>query len=52
VDGAATEELRRELSAGRPDPLPTFDMGPDLATILERCEAETGLPRPRPPVPL
>ncbi|HEU0040770.1 MAG TPA: hydantoinase B/oxoprolinase family protein, partial [Jiangellaceae bacterium] len=52
VDAAATASLRAELSAGRPSPLPTFDMGPSLETILERCEEETGLPAPRPPVPL
>ncbi|WP_425491728.1 hydantoinase B/oxoprolinase family protein [Nocardioides mesophilus] len=52
VDAAATTSLRAELSQGRPDPLPTFDMGPGLETILERCEAETGLPAPRPPVAL
>jgi N-methylhydantoinase B len=27
-----------------------FDMGPDLPDILARCEAETGLPAPKPPV--
>lgn len=50
VDQGATEELRAQMAAGRPDPLPTFDMGPPLATILERCEEETGLPAPQPPV--
>ena len=46
VDEAATSELRAELSAGRPAELPVFDMGPPLAEILQRCEAETGLPAP------
>ena len=32
--------------------LPVFDMGPPLAQILANAEAETGLPAPRPPVPL
>lgn len=27
-----------------------FDKGPSIEVILERCEAETGLPAPRPPV--
>lgn len=30
--------------------IPVFDMGPPLADILARCEEETGLPAPRPPV--
>lgn len=51
VDAAATEDLRASLREGRPDPLPTFDKGPDLATILERCLEETGLPAPTPPIP-
>ncbi|XAS75644.1 hydantoinase B/oxoprolinase family protein [Dermatophilaceae bacterium Sec6.4] len=52
VDDGATEQLRTQLRAGRPDPLPTFDMGPPLETILARCEEETGLPAPKPPVPM
>ncbi|MGC8481358.1 MAG: hydantoinase B/oxoprolinase family protein, partial [Acidimicrobiales bacterium] len=50
VDAAATEALRREMASGRPTPLPTFDMGPSLEVILEKCEEETGLPAPKPPV--
>jgi len=50
VDAAATESLRAELSAQRPDVLPTFNMGPGLETILANCEAETGLPAPKKPV--
>ena len=34
------------MRADRPDELPTFDMGPPLATILERALEETGLPAP------
>ena len=52
VDEAATAGLRAELSSQRPSPLPTFDMGPPLATILERCFEETGLPAPMSPVGL
>ena len=51
VDSAATEDLRASLREGRADPLPTFDKGPDLATIIERCLAETGLPAPTAPTP-
>ena len=46
VDAAATEALRAELRAARPAELPVFDMGPPLEELLERCEAETGLPAP------
>jgi N-methylhydantoinase B len=52
VDAAATEELRASIRASRPAELPVFDMGPPLATILERAEEETGLPAPKTPVPL
>ena len=27
-----------------------FDMGPPIEELLARCEAETGLPAPDPPV--
>ncbi len=50
VDGDATEQLREKLKDGRPDPLPTFNMGPPLEEILARCEEETGLPAPKPPI--
>ena len=49
VDSAATEALRAELRAARPAELPVFDMGPPLEELLERCEAETGLPAPKRP---
>ncbi|MBJ7289011.1 hydantoinase B/oxoprolinase family protein [Williamsia sp.] len=49
VDTAATETRRAEIRSGRGE-LQTFDMGPSIAEILERCEEETGLPAPRPPV--
>ena len=52
VDSGATGALRAELSAGRPDQLPIFNMGPGLDEILARCEEETGLPAPSPPVAL
>ncbi|MGN6688597.1 MAG: hydantoinase B/oxoprolinase family protein, partial [Actinomycetales bacterium] len=50
IDSAATEELRGQLRQGRPDPLPVFDKGPELAELLARCEEETGLPAPKQPV--
>ena len=50
LDAEATAALRAELSASRPAELPVFNMGPPLAEILDRCEAETGLPAPAPPV--
>jgi len=52
VDAAATAALREKLRGDRPDPLPTFDTGPALETILERALEETGLPAPKPPVAL
>jgi len=52
IDAAATEELRTAMRADRPADLPTFDMGPPLATILERALEETGLPAPTAPQPL
>ena len=48
VDDSATAALREQLHADRPAVLPTFDMGPPLATIIERALEETGLPAPRP----
>jgi len=50
VDRDGTESLRATLDSDRPHPLPTFDMGPPMETILERALEETGLPAPRPPV--
>jgi N-methylhydantoinase B len=37
------------MSAARVE-IEVFDKGPSIEKILERCEAETGLPAPRPPV--
>jgi N-methylhydantoinase B len=52
LDEQATEELRSAMRAERPAELPTFDMGPPLEEILANALEETGLPAPRPPVPL
>jgi N-methylhydantoinase B len=49
LDAQATERLRAEMTAARTE-IPVFDMGPPLEEILARCEEETGLPAPRPPV--
>jgi len=49
VDAATTAELRRSMTAARPEQLPVFDMGPPLDVILERCLEETGLPAPQAP---
>jgi N-methylhydantoinase B len=50
VDDGATSELREQLRAARPAELPVFDMGPPLPELLARCQEETGLPAPKPPV--
>jgi N-methylhydantoinase B len=50
VDTDRTSALREQLRAARPAELPVFDMGPPLAELLARCEEETGLPAPKPPV--
>jgi N-methylhydantoinase B len=49
VDESATRDLRSRLVAERGD-VAVFDMGPELSEILARCEAETGLPAPKPPI--
>ena len=49
VDEAATAKLRDEMrAAGTSGEL--FDRGGSIDELRERCEAETGLPAPRPPV--
>ncbi|GGU10731.1 hydantoinase B/oxoprolinase family protein [Actinomadura citrea] len=49
LDEEATDLLRARMAEERTE-IPVFDMGPPLAEILARCEEETGLPAPRPPV--
>jgi len=46
VDSAATEALRAEMAAVRPEQLPLFNLGPGIEQIRARCEAETNLPAP------
>ena len=48
VDGQATEALRQEMRAKR-GAISVFDFGPSLEELRDRCEAETGLPAPKPP---
>lgn len=48
VDDPATQSLRQEMAAARGD-VEVFNFGPDLDTLRDRCEDETGLPAPRPP---
>ncbi len=50
LDAVETETLRAEIRGARVGELPVFDMGPGLEELLERCEEETGLPAPKPPV--
>jgi N-methylhydantoinase B len=50
VDTGPTSALREQLRAVRPAELPVFDMGPPLPELLARCQEETGLPAPKPPV--
>ena len=50
VDVTATEQLRANMRASRPAVLPTFNMGPDIATLRANSLAETGLPAPKQPV--
>ncbi|GLZ06281.1 5-oxoprolinase [Actinomadura sp. NBRC 104412] len=51
LDLDATAALRERLRGERPAELPVFNMGPPLEEIIANCEAETGLPAPKPPVP-
>ncbi|MFB3106787.1 MAG: hydantoinase B/oxoprolinase family protein, partial [Pseudomonadales bacterium] len=49
VDDAATQTLREELRAARPE-VPLFDFGGTIEEIKERCKEETGLEPPATPV--
>jgi N-methylhydantoinase B len=51
VDEGATEAERARQREVRGEPEP-FDFGPSLADTLATCEAQTGLPAPRPARPL
>src|SRR5690606_36636062 len=43
---SATEQLRAEMRAERRGDLPVFNFGPDIETLRQNCEEETGLPAP------
>ena len=49
LDEAATEQLRKDMRKARGE-VPVFDFGPDIETLRESCESETGLPAPQQPV--
>ncbi len=49
LDPAATDALRAQLRATAPQNA-LFDFGGTIDELRARCEAETGLPAPRPPV--
>ncbi|MCB5291020.1 hydantoinase B/oxoprolinase family protein [Arthrobacter sp. SO3] len=50
LDAGATEALRSELRSIREEPLPLFNRGGDMATLLANSLVETGLPAPTPPL--
>ncbi|WP_084583853.1 hydantoinase B/oxoprolinase family protein [Sphingomonas azotifigens] len=50
VDAAATDALRTRLRATRKPAESVFDYGGSVEELRARCEEETGLPAPRPPV--
>jgi N-methylhydantoinase B len=49
VDTEATGKMRGDLRAERGNTLPTFDYGPPIEQLRERCLEETGLTAPRQP---
>ena len=50
IDAGATEALRKEMIAERGDDIPLFNKGGDLSELIARCEEDTGLAPPSPPV--
>jgi N-methylhydantoinase B len=50
VDAAATAALRAELAAAQPAEPAIFNRGGSVEQLRAACEAETGLPAPKPPV--
>ncbi|ALE91269.1 5-oxoprolinase [Arthrobacter alpinus] len=50
LDSSATDALRTRLRSTRVEPLPLFNRGGDMESLLANCLAETGLPAPMPPV--
>ena len=50
LDADATQALRTKLRSTREEPLPLFNRGGDMETLLTNCLAETGLPAPESPL--
>ena len=50
VDAPASEKLREEMRAARGNDFPLFDKGGAIAELIARCEEDTGLAPPAPPV--
>ena len=50
VDTAASEALRDEMREARGNDIPLFDKGGDMSDLIARCEQDTGLAPPVPPV--
>ena len=44
------EEFREEMRAARGNDFPLFDKGGAIAELIARCEEDTGLAPPAPPV--
>ncbi len=49
VDAEATQALRQRLRDERGE-MEVFDLGPSIEELRASCQAETGLPAPKPPV--
>ncbi len=52
LDSAATDVLRAQLRSTRAEPLPLFNRGGEMETLLANCLEETGLAAPMPPLVL
>jgi N-methylhydantoinase B len=50
VDELATSALREEMRMKRGNNVPLFNYGPSVEELRARCQEETGLPAPKPPV--
>ena len=50
IDADATEVLRKKMIAARGNDIPLSDKGGTLSELIARCEEETGLAPPSPPV--
>ena len=50
IDADATEALRKKMIAARGNDIPLFDKGGTLSELIARCEEDTGLAPPSPPV--